>query len=158
MTFTGNSTDSLGDGISSNASLTVTDRLVDGNCSAYDGGGIYTGTGHLVHITGCTITGNIAGRGSAILTANICLYVKWVAKELVTITFVYNDRKIGTISGTMPIWSATMHGWGSSREGHYIMQNLTMRLQALLHLLPVTGGFVGKMGDSLPLQENNQIT
>lgn len=68
MTFTGNEAGSSGGGISSSASLTVTDCLVEGNCSAYDGGGIYTGTGHLAHITGCTITGNMAGRGSAIQT------------------------------------------------------------------------------------------
>ena len=68
MTFTGNAAGSSGGGISSSASLTVTDCLVEGNRSAYDGGGIYTGTGHLAHITGCTITGNMAGRGSAIQT------------------------------------------------------------------------------------------
>lgn len=68
MTFTGNEAGSSGGGISSSASLTVTDCLVEGNRSAYDGGGIYTGTGHLAHITGCTITGNMAGRGSAIQT------------------------------------------------------------------------------------------
>ena len=68
MTFTGNAAGSSGGGISSSASLTVTDCLVEGNRSAYDGGGIYTGTGHLAHITGCTITGNKAPRGSAIQT------------------------------------------------------------------------------------------
>ncbi len=68
MTFTGNAAGSSGGGISSSASLTVTDCLVEGNRSAYDGGGIYTGTGHTAHITGCTITGNMAGRGSAIQT------------------------------------------------------------------------------------------
>ena len=68
MTFTGNEAGSSGGGISSSASLTVTDCLVEGNRSAYDGGGIYTGTGHLAHITGCTITGNKAPRGSAIQT------------------------------------------------------------------------------------------
>lgn len=68
MTFTGNVASSSGGGISSSASLTVTDCLVEGNRSAYDGGGIYTGTGHLAHITGCTITGNKAPRGSAIQT------------------------------------------------------------------------------------------
>ncbi len=68
MTFTGNAAGSTGGGISSSASLTVTDCLVEGNRSAYDGGGIYTGTGHLAHITGCTITGNMAGRGSAVQT------------------------------------------------------------------------------------------
>lgn len=68
MAFTGNAAGSSGGGISSTASLTVTDCLVEGNRSAYDGGGIYTGTGHLAHITGCTITGNTAPRGSAIQT------------------------------------------------------------------------------------------
>ena len=68
MTFTGNVAGSSGGGISSSASLTVTDCLVEGNRSAYDGGGIYTGTGHLAHITGCTITGNEAPRGSAVQT------------------------------------------------------------------------------------------
>ena len=68
MTFTGNAAESSGGGISSRASLTVTDCLVEGNRSGYDGGGIYTSTGHLAHITGCTITGNMAGRGSAIQT------------------------------------------------------------------------------------------
>ena len=68
MVFTGNAAGSSGGGISSTASLTVTDCLVEGNCSAYDGGGIYTATGHLAHITGCTITGNKAPRGSAIQT------------------------------------------------------------------------------------------
>lgn len=68
MTFTGNAAGSSGGGISSSASLTVTDCLVEGNRSAYDGGGIYTSTGHLAHITGCTITGNKAPRGSAIQT------------------------------------------------------------------------------------------
>ena len=68
ITFTGNAAGSSGGGISSSASLTVTDCLVEGNRSAYDGGGIYTGTGHLAHITGCTITGNKAPRGSAIQT------------------------------------------------------------------------------------------
>lgn len=68
MTFTGNEAGSSGGGISSSASLTVTDCLVEDNRSAYDGGGIYTGTGHLAHITGCTITGNKAPRGSAIQT------------------------------------------------------------------------------------------
>ena len=68
MTFTGNVAGSSGGGISSSASLEVTDCLIEGNRSAYDGGGIYTGTGHLAHITGCTITGNEAPRGSAIQT------------------------------------------------------------------------------------------
>lgn len=68
MTFTGNEAGSSGGGISSSASLTVTDCLIEGNRSAYDGGGICTSTGHLAHITGCTITGNMAGRGSAIQT------------------------------------------------------------------------------------------
>ena len=68
MVFTGNAAGSSGGGISSTASLTVTDCLIEDNRSAYDGGGIYTGTGHLAHITGCTITGNTAPRGSAIQT------------------------------------------------------------------------------------------
>lgn len=68
MAFTGNVAGSSGGGISSTASLTVTDCLIEGNRSAYDGGGIYTATGHLAHITGCTITGNEAPRGSAIQT------------------------------------------------------------------------------------------
>lgn len=69
VTFSGNAAGSSGGAVSSNASLKLTDCLIEGNSSAYDGGGICTGTGHQAEITGCTITGNTAARGSAIQTA-----------------------------------------------------------------------------------------
>ena len=69
MTITGNSASSSGGGISSTAPLAVTDSLIEGNYSAYDGGGICTATGHKAEISGCTFTGNVAGRGSAVQTS-----------------------------------------------------------------------------------------
>ncbi len=69
MTITGNAASSTGGGISSAASLTVKDSLIEGNYSAYDGGGICTATGHKAEISGCTFTGNVAGRGSAVQTS-----------------------------------------------------------------------------------------
>ncbi|MBD5220735.1 MAG: hypothetical protein HDS72_10985 [Bacteroidales bacterium] len=70
MTVTGNAAGSTGGGISSTAPLTVTDSLIEGNYSAYDGGGICTATGHKAEISGCTFTGNVAGRGSAVQTSS----------------------------------------------------------------------------------------
>ena len=70
MTITGNAASSTGGGISSIATLTVKDSLIEGNYSEYDGGGICTATGHKAEISGCTFTGNVAGRGSAIQTSN----------------------------------------------------------------------------------------
>ena len=70
MTVTGNAAGSTGGGISSTAPLTVTDSLIEGNYSAYDGGGICTATGHNAEISGCTFTGNVAGRGSAVQTSS----------------------------------------------------------------------------------------
>ena len=69
MTITGNAASSTGGGISSTAPLTVKDSLIEGNYSAYDGGGICTATGHKAEISGCTFTGNVAGRGSAVQTS-----------------------------------------------------------------------------------------
>ncbi|MBD5391333.1 InlB B-repeat-containing protein [bacterium] len=69
MTITGNAASSSGGGISSTAPLTVKDSLIEGNYSAYDGGGICTATGHKAEISGCTFTGNVAGRGSAVQTS-----------------------------------------------------------------------------------------
>ena len=70
MAITGNAASSTGGGISSIAPLTVTDSLIEGNYSAYDGGGICTATGHKAEISGCTFTGNVAGRGSAVQTSS----------------------------------------------------------------------------------------
>ena len=68
MTFTGNAAGSSGGAISSTAPLTVTDSLIEGNRSAYDGGGICTATGHRSKFIRCTFTGNAAPRGSAVQT------------------------------------------------------------------------------------------
>ncbi len=68
MTFTGNVAGSSGGAISSTAPLTVTDSLIEGNRSAYDGGGICTATGHRPKFIRCTFTGNAAPRGSAVQT------------------------------------------------------------------------------------------
>ncbi len=68
MTVSGNSAGSTGGGIYTKAPCTISDTLIEGNYSAYDGGGICTYTGHRPKFTGCTFTGNIAGRGSAVQT------------------------------------------------------------------------------------------
>ncbi len=68
MTFSGNSAGSTGGGLYSRAPLTLTDSLIEGNSSGYDGGGLCTATGHRPVVSGCTFTGNVAGRGSAIQT------------------------------------------------------------------------------------------
>ncbi len=68
MTFSGNSAGSTGGGLYSRAPLTLTDSLIEGNSSGYDGGGLCTATGHRPVVDGCTFTGNVAGRGSAIQT------------------------------------------------------------------------------------------
>ena len=68
MTFTGNVAGSSGGAISSTAPLTVTDSLIEGNRSAYDGGGICTATGHRPKFIRCTFAGNAAPRGSAVQT------------------------------------------------------------------------------------------
>ncbi len=68
MTFTGNVAGSSGGAVSSIATLTVTDSLIEGNRSAYDGGGICTATGHRPKFIRCTFTGNTAPRGSAVQT------------------------------------------------------------------------------------------
>ena len=54
-----------------------------------------------------------------------------------------------SVPETMKIWKATMYGWSSCREGHCIMRSLTMRPQASLPLLPVTGGCMGRTGGFL---------
>lgn len=59
---------STGGGIYSKAPCIITDTLIEGNYSAYDGGGICTKTGHRPKLIRCTFTGNISGRGSAIQT------------------------------------------------------------------------------------------
>ncbi len=68
MTFLENSAGSTGGAVYSKALFTVADTLFEGNYSAYDGGGICVYTGRRPVISGCTFTGNIAGRGSAIQT------------------------------------------------------------------------------------------
>ncbi len=68
MTVSGNSAGSTGGGIYSESPCTITDTLIEGNYSAYDGGGICTKTGHRPKFIRCTFTGNIAGRGSAVQT------------------------------------------------------------------------------------------
>jgi len=68
MTLTGNAAGSSGGAISGAAPLTVKNSLIEGNSSAYDGGGICIAAGHKAEITGCIFTGNTAPRGSAIQT------------------------------------------------------------------------------------------
>lgn len=68
MAFSGNSAGSTGGGLYSRSPLTLTDSLIEGNSSGYDGGGLCTATGHRPVVSGCTFTGNVAGRGSAIQT------------------------------------------------------------------------------------------
>ncbi len=68
MDFSGNVAGSSGGAVYSRAPLTVTDSLIDGNSSGYDGGGISTYTGHRPVFARCTFTGNTAGRGSAVQT------------------------------------------------------------------------------------------
>lgn len=68
MTFLENSAGSTGGAVYSKALFTVADTLFEGNYSAYDGGGICVYTGRRPVISGCTFTGNTAGRGSAIQT------------------------------------------------------------------------------------------
>ena len=68
MTISGNSAGSTGGGIYSKAPFTVTDTLIEGNYSAYDGGGICTYTGHRPKFIRCTFAGNVSGRGSAVQT------------------------------------------------------------------------------------------
>jgi len=68
MDFSGNAAGSSGGAVYSRAPLTVTDSLIDGNSSGYDGGGISTYTGHRPVLARCTFTGNTAGRGSAVQT------------------------------------------------------------------------------------------
>ncbi len=68
MTLTGNVAGSSGGAISGTALLTVIDSLIEGNSSAYDGGGICIATENKAEIIGCTFTGNTAPRGSAIQT------------------------------------------------------------------------------------------
>ena len=68
MTISGNSAGSTGGGIYSKAPFTVTDTLLEGNYSAYDGGGICTYTGHRPKFIRCTFAGNVSGRGSAVQT------------------------------------------------------------------------------------------
>ena len=68
MTFSGNRAGSTGGGLYSRAPLTLTDSVLEGNGASYDGGGLCTATGHRPVVSGCTFTGNTAGRGSAIQT------------------------------------------------------------------------------------------
>ncbi len=68
MTLTGNAAGSSGGAISGTAPLVVKNSLIEGNSSAYDGGGICIATGHKAEISGCTFIGNTAPRGSAIQT------------------------------------------------------------------------------------------
>ncbi len=70
MTFSGNRAGSTGGGLYSRAPLTLTDSLVEGNSAGYDGGGLCTVTGYRSVVSGCTFTGNTAGRGSAIQTVS----------------------------------------------------------------------------------------
>ena len=66
MTLSDNSASSTGGAVWSISSLTLSDCEVKDNKSDYDAGGIYVSASYPVEITGCTITGNSAGRGSAI--------------------------------------------------------------------------------------------
>lgn len=66
MTLSDNSADSTGGAVYSESSLILSDCEIKDNTSDYDGGGVYVSVNYPVTITGCTITGNTASRGSAI--------------------------------------------------------------------------------------------
>lgn len=66
MTLCENSASSTGGAIWSNSSLTLSDCMVRDNKSEYDAGGIHVSADYPVSMTGCTVTGNSAYRGSAI--------------------------------------------------------------------------------------------
>lgn len=68
MELSGNHSDSTGGAVWSTLSLVMTDCVIEGNSSGYDGGGVYMATGDQAKLIGCTLTGNKAPRGCAIQT------------------------------------------------------------------------------------------
>ena len=69
MELSGNHSDSTGGAVWSTLSLVMTDCVIEGNSSGYDGGGVYMATGDQAKLIRCTITGNTAPRGCAIQTS-----------------------------------------------------------------------------------------
>jgi len=69
MELSGNNSDSTGGAVWSTLSLVMTDCVIEGNSSGYDGGGVYMTTGDQAKLIRCTITGNTAPRGCAIQTS-----------------------------------------------------------------------------------------
>ena len=69
MELSGNHSDSTGGAVWSILSLVMTDCVIEGNSSGYDGGGVYMTTGDQAKLIRCTITGNTAPRGCAIQTS-----------------------------------------------------------------------------------------
>ena len=69
MELSGNHSDSTGGAVWSTLSLVMTDCVIEGNSSGYDGGGVYMTTGDQAKLIRCTITGNTAPRGCAIQTS-----------------------------------------------------------------------------------------
>ena len=69
MELSGNNSDSTGGAVWSTLSLVMTDCVIEGNSSGYDGGGVYMATGDQAKLIRCTITGNTAPRGCAIQTS-----------------------------------------------------------------------------------------
>ena len=121
MTFTGNVAGSTGGAVSSIAPLTVTDSLIEGNRSAYDGGGICTATGHRPKFIRCTFTGNTAPRGSAVQTTQ---GEGTEPLEICDCTFT------GNLSGENILAGGTicyMNETGIILSGHIVMEdNLTV--------------------------------
>ena len=117
MELSGNHSDSTGGAVWSTLSLVMTDCVIEGNSSGYDGGGVYMSTGGQAKLIRCTLTGNKAPRGSAVQTGKGEGVLPLVIRDC-TITGNRSGEKIHA-GGTVCYMNET----GIILSGHIVMED-----------------------------------
>ncbi|RKI88392.1 hypothetical protein D7V94_19340 [Parablautia intestinalis] len=117
MELSGNHSDSTGGAVWSTLSLVMTDCVIEGNSSGYDGGGVYMSTGGQAKLIRCTLTGNKAPRGSAVQTGKGEGVLPLVIRNC-TITGNRSGEKIHA-GGTVCYMNET----GIILSGHIVMED-----------------------------------
>ena len=117
MILSDNSASSTGGAVFGGSSLTLSDCEIKDNTSDYDGGGIYVSANYSATITGCTITGNTAGSGSAIQSSGTSGTDPLTLKDC---TITGNKIRAFTINGGAICYK---HKAGIILDGSIVMEN-----------------------------------